>query len=179
MVEGLVVMESRSKSKNDDANTLLNLLEQIQKLPEAFLKTKEGVAFVSLISGLALEAGGFSELRYRIKTEFRNPEEKFIWNEDKEDGALGIVPFHSGNENTACLSLDKGTRDRICALKPRLNVEFDLWPWTIGKDSLIGKFIIGEDFGKIDLPIAKLLMILGSMGMSAEFVKGVGGVIPG
>ena len=148
--------------------TIIEVLDQLQKIPAAILQTKEGVSFISLMSGILLEQAGFSDLRYRIKEQFRSPSEKFLFSEDEP---IGVVVKHGGDENKACLSMTPGQRGDVCELKPKLNVEFDIWPWS--------NLAIPQSFGKFDLPVPKLLIILGTMGMSAEFIKGMGGIVPG
>lgn len=142
--------------------TIVDVLNMIQEIPKALLGTKEGVALISLFSGIMLEQAGFSDLRFRIKGQFRGGPEQF--NQE-------ILDKHGGDENKACLSLLESERNRFCELKPRLNVEFDIWPWS--------NLAIPKSFGAFDLPVPKLLIILGTMGLSAEFIKGMGGIVPG
>jgi len=150
---------STRQKPNSGVDDLFKLMEQIQTLPAAFLQTKEGVAFVSLLSGITLEAAGFSTSVFKLKPgAFLDASQR-----EKLDKL--------GSETAYCLSLDASARNQVCELKPKLNIEFDIWPWK--------GLAIPEDFGKFDMPVAKLLMLLGTMGMSAEFVKGVGGIVPG
>jgi len=148
--------------KNPKDITIVDVLNMIQEIPKALLGTKEGVALISLLSGIMLEQAGFSEMRFRVRDDFKIPGEKFI-----EEA----VAKHGGDENKACLDTDPTTRARICELKPKLNVEFDIWPWS--------NLSVPKSFGAFDLPVPKLLIILGTMGLSAEFIKGMGGIIPG
>jgi len=154
--------QTRTIPKDMKNITIVDILNMIQEIPKALLGTKEGVALISLLSGILLEQGGFSELRYHVKDAFKIPGEKFI-----EE----LVEKHGGDENKACLDTDPTTRARICELKPRLNVEFDIWPWS--------NLAIPKSFGAFDLSVPKLLIILGTMGLSAEFIKGMGGIVPG
>jgi len=165
--------QTRTIPRDKKDITLVDIINMIQEIPKALLETKEGVAFVSLISGLLLEQAGLSNSKYRIKEKFRDPGEKFLWDEEKNSKGvvIGLVPFHNGDENKACLSMDSDTRIRVCDFKPILNVEFDIWPWS--------SLAVPAEFGKFDLPVPKLLIILGTMGMSAEFLKGMGQVVPG
>jgi len=159
---------TRTIPKDMQNITILDVLNMIQEIPKQFVGTKEGVAFVSLLSGILLEQAGFSDLRYRIKEMFRSPGEKFLFS---EEDPVGIVVKFGGDENKACLAMNQSERANVCELKPRLNVEFDIWPW----DSLA----VPKSFGKFDLPVPKLLILLGTMGLSAEFIKGMGGIVPG
>jgi len=165
--------KTRTIPKESKDITIVDIINMIQEIPKQFVGTKEGVAFVSLLSGILLEQAGFSDSKYRIKEKFRDPGEKFLWSEEKDSKGvvIGLVPFHGNDENKACLAMESNTRVRVCDLKPKLNVEFDIWPWS--------SLAIPKEFGKFDLPVPKLLIILGTMGMSAEFLKGMGGVIPG
>ena len=170
MDEGLLT-QTRTIPKDAKDITIIDVLNMIQEIPKALLETKEGVAFISLLSGILLEQGGFSDLRYRIKDKFRGPEQKFLWSEERDSKGvvIGLVPFHGDDENKACLAMDSNTRVRVCDLKPKLNIEFDLWPWQ-------PKIV---NFGKLDISVPKLLITLGTMGLTAEFVKGLGGIVPG
>ncbi|MEE8115342.1 MAG: hypothetical protein V3T23_13440 [Nitrososphaerales archaeon] len=154
--------QTRTMPKDPKNITIIDVLNVIQEIPKEFVGTKEGVAFVSLLSGLLLEQAGYSQLRFRVRDAFKIPGEKFI-----EE----LVAKHKGDENKACLDTDPTTRARICELKPRLNVEFDIWPWS--------NLSVPKSFGAFDLPVPKLLIILGTMGLSAEFIKGMGGIVPG
>lgn len=150
---------SQKQRQEAQVSDLFKLLEAIQTLPAALLQTKEGVSFVSLISGIALEAGGFSKMVFKLK------ENTFL------DESLTEKLEKAGSENAFCISLSASSRGTLCEMKPKLNIEFDIWPWT--------GLAIPPSFGKFDMPVAKLLMLLGTMGMSAEFVKGMGGIVPG
>jgi len=133
----------------------------IQEIPKALLQTPQGVALISLLSGIMLEQAGFSDLVFKLRKDlFVDPAT-----------AEKIAKFPS--ENMYCLSLDKTSRGIQCEMKPKMNVDFDIWPWEGGL------FGIKPEFGKIDISVPKLLVLLGSMGLSAEFLKGLGGVIPG
>jgi len=153
---------TRTIPKDKENITIVDVLNMIQEIPKALLETKEGVALVSLLSGILLEQAGYSQLRWRVRDAFKIPGEPFI-----EE----LIEKHGGNENKACLDTDPTTRARICELKPRLNVEFDIWPWS--------SLAVPKSFGAFDLPVPKLLIILGTMGLSAEFIKGMGGIVPG
>jgi len=141
--------------------TFIDVINMIQEIPKAILQTPQGVAFVSLMSGLLLEQGGFSDLTFRIR-------KNLVTNEAQREK---IARFP--NENSYCLSLSASDRSIQCEMKPKLNVEFDIWPWEGGL------FGIKPEFGKVDIPVPKLLILLGSMGLSAEFIKGLGGIVPG
>ena len=154
--------QTRTMPKDPKNITIVDVLNMIQEIPKQFVGTKEGVAFVSLLSGILLEQAGFSDMRFRIKPKFRIPGEKFV--EELLDKA-------GGDQNKACLAMTSSERGNLCELKPKLNVEFDIWPWS--------NLAIPESFGKFDLPVPKLLIILGTMGLSAEFIKGMGGIVPG
>ena len=151
--------ERPTRSKEKEGFNVVQLLDQIQKIPTALLQTKEGAALIALLSGVALEAGGYSKKVWKLK------ETAFL-----DKGQLESLEKAS-YETAYCNSLDPVTRNTVCELKPKLNIEFDIWPWK--------GLAIPEDFGKFDMPVAKLLMLLGTMGMSAEFIKGVGGIVPG
>jgi len=139
---------------------VVDVINMIQEIPKAILQTPQGVALISLLSGIMLEQAGLSELVFKIK------KDAFLDDATKEK----VAAFPS--ENAFCLSLGAG-RNTICELKPKLNVAFDIFPW---EGTILG---IRPDFGKIDIPVPKLLIALGSMGLSAEFLKGLGGIIPG
>lgn len=139
--------------------TFVDVINMIQEIPKHFVGTKEGVAFVSLMTGILLEQGGFSKMVFKLKPN------TFL------DEATSEKLEKAGSENAFCLSLGATGRSQLCEMKPKLNIEFDIWPWK--------GLAIPDSFGKFDMPVAKLLMLLGTMGLSAEFVKGVGGIVPG
>lgn len=153
--------QTRTIPKDKKDITIVDIIQMLQEIPKALLQTPQGVSLVSLLSGVALEQAGLSDLVFKLKKDlFVDPE-----TQDK------IAKFPS--ENMYCLSLDKSSRATQCELKPKLNVAFDIWPWEGGL------FGIKPEFGKIDISVPKLLILLGSMGLSAEFIKGMGGIIPG
>jgi len=153
--------QTRTIPKNAKDVTFIDVINMIQEIPKALLQTPQGVALVSLLSGLLLEQGGFSDLAYRIK--------KDLVTDEATREKIAKFP----NEQSYCLSLSGSARSIQCEMKPKMNVEFDLWPWEGGL------FGIQPDFGKLDIAVPKLLILLGSMGLSAEFLKGLGGIIPG
>jgi len=152
---------TRTIPKDKKDINIIDIINMIQEIPKALLQTPQGVALISLLSGVMLEQAGLSDLVFKLKKDlFVDPATA-----DK------IAKFPS--ENMYCLSLDRTSRGIQCELKPKLNVAFDIFPW---EGTILG---IRPDFGKIDIPVPKLLIALGAMGLSAEFLKGLGGIIPG
>lgn len=154
-------MSTRTIPKDIKNISIVDVINMIQEIPKALLQTPQGVALISLLSGLMLEQAGLSDLVFKIK--------KDLVTTPAVRDKIAAAP----SENVYCLSLSTGDRAIQCEMKPKLNVEFDIWPWQGGL------FGIKPEFGKVDLPVPKLLILLGSMGLSAEFLKGLGGVIPG
>jgi len=153
--------KTRTFPKDSKDITIVDILNMIQEIPVALLQTPQGVALISLLSGVLLEQSGFSNLVFKLKPN--------LFLDQANMDKLSKFP----SENAYCLSLSSSDRSIQCEMKPKLNVKFDLWPW---KGGLFG---IQPEFGEVDLPVPKLLILLGSMGLSAEFLKGLGGIVPG
>lgn len=158
--QGLLSSQERViPRKGKNGFDVMQLLEQIQQIPKALLVTPQGVALVSLLAGVTLETAGYSKMTFRLKQD--------LFLDEATQEKVEIAP----SENAYCLALPSSDRSIQCELKPKLNIEFDIWPWK--------GLLIPAEFGKFDLPVAKLLIILGTMGLSAEFIKGIGGIVPG
>jgi len=153
--------QTRTMPRDKKDINIIDVINMIQEIPKAILQTPQGVALISLLSGIMLEQAGLSDLVFKLKKDL------FVDVETQDK----IAKFPS--ESSYCLSLSSGARAIQCEMKPKLNVAFDIFPW---EGTILG---IRPDFGKIDIPVPKLLIALGSMGLSAEFLKGLGGIIPG